>query len=270
LKSPLFLFECSRDAALRNAIVLEQFNFDVDKAIKHQSDSQVSYGSEFKKPQHIQELLEDHPHWNNLKNILTNGAEFPLIPLSREDRSNDLSYHKDRGNHKSARDHQEIMDQIILDDIEKGFALPLPPEIIYFIPNASLAPLGCQKQETINKQGERIPKYQMMHDQSFPGLSGNSVNQRVVKEKLPPCMYSFVLLRSIHYIVNLRLKHLRSKIFLCKFDLDAAYRRCHLSGKTASECLTIHNNILLMAIDFWRLTLPLNVGLYIRYYGRHL
>jgi hypothetical protein len=140
------------------------------------------------------------------------------------------------------------MNQIRLEDIERGYALPLPPEIIYLIPNASLAPLGCQIQETINERGERIPKYRMTHDQSFPGPSGNSINQRVIKEKLPQCMYSFVLLRSIHYIVYLRLKHPKTKIFLCKFDLDAAYCCCHLSGKTASECLTIHNNILRMAL----------------------
>jgi hypothetical protein len=34
LKSPLFIFECSRDVALHNAIVLEQFNFDIDRAIQ--------------------------------------------------------------------------------------------------------------------------------------------------------------------------------------------------------------------------------------------
>ncbi len=35
---------------------------------------------------------------------------------------------------------------------------------------------------------------------------------------------------------------------MCKFDLNAAYRRCHLSGHTASECLTIHDGTLLMAL----------------------
>jgi hypothetical protein len=61
-------------------------------------------------------------------------------------------------------------------------------------------------------------------------------------------MYSFVLLRTLHYIVSIRLCHPKTKIFISKFDLDTAYRRCHLSGSTAHECLSIHNNILLMAL----------------------
>jgi hypothetical protein len=44
------------------------------------------------------------------------------------------------------------------------------------IPNASLAPLGCQTQESINEFGERITKHRMTHDQTFPGPSGKSVN----------------------------------------------------------------------------------------------
>ncbi len=183
--------------------MLEQFNFDVDKAINYQPDSQISFGSEFKKSTRLQELRLHHPYWPKLKNILDHGASFPLTHLSKENRSINLSFHKNRGNHKSALDHQETLDVIISEDIERGFALPLPIEVINLIPNASLAPLGCQVQETINELGERIPKYRMTHDQSFPGPSGNSVNIRVIKDKLPPCMYSFVLIRSLHFIVNL-------------------------------------------------------------------
>jgi hypothetical protein len=39
------------------------------------------------------------------------------------------------------------------------------------------------------------------------------------------------------------------KIFISKFELDAAYRCCQLSGATAAESLTIHNNTLLMALQ---------------------
>ncbi len=87
-----------------------------------------------------------------------------------------------------------------------------------------------------------------MHDQSFPGLSGLSVNQCVRKEDLPPCMYSFVLQWALHYISDIRRRHPKTKIYLYKFDLDAAYRRCHLSGSTATECLVVYDNILLVAL----------------------
>jgi hypothetical protein len=92
---------------------------------------------------------------------------------------------------------------IITDDIKKGYPLPLPITILDKIPNASLAPLGCHKQSTIDDKGNIIPKYQMTHDQTFPGPSGLSVNLRVQKELLPPLLYSYALCRMIHYIVHL-------------------------------------------------------------------
>ncbi len=94
---------------------------------------------------------------------------------------------------------------------------------------------------TPNERGERIPKYRMTHDQSFPEPSGHSVNSRAIKESLPPCMYSFVLSRTIHYMVNLHRRHLSTRIFFCKFDLDAAYKRCHLSAATAADSTGTEN-----------------------------
>ncbi len=81
-----------------------------------------------------------------------------------------------------------MLDKAIQEDITKGFALPLPADILHLIPNASLTPLGCIEQETINERGQCVPKYRMMHDQSFPGPSSFSINQRVIKEDLPSCM----------------------------------------------------------------------------------
>jgi hypothetical protein len=168
--------------------------------------------------------------------------------ISAEERKQDLIFHHQRGSQKSAYNYTEVLDKIITEDVEQGFALPLPPAILHLILNASLAPLGCHIQETINERGEKVPKYRMTHDQSFAGPSGMSVNLRVNQDLLLPCMYSFILLRSLHYIVSLRICHPTTKIFISKFDLDAAYRRCHLSGATAQECLSIHNDILLIAL----------------------
>jgi hypothetical protein len=89
----------------------------------------------------------------------------------------------------------------------------------------------------------------MTHDQSFPGPSGLSVNLRVQKESLPPIMYRYVLIRCIHYICNLCLRYPDIKIYICKVDLDAAYRRCHLYTTTAQESLTIYDGLLFMALQ---------------------
>jgi hypothetical protein len=95
------------------------------------------------------------------------------------------------------------MDRLITEDIERGFFLPLPISCLEKKPNALLAPLGRQKQSTIDEKDNIIPKYHMTQDQSFPGPSGLSVNLRVQKDLIPPILYSFVMSRIIHYIVSL-------------------------------------------------------------------
>ena len=247
-RRPLFIFERNAQAAQHNAAILRSYNFDLQTAILDQSPSQISFGSEFRKSFDLEELLRDHPLWQKLKEIIDNGASFPLSTIDDITRRDDIDFFIKRGNHKSTMKYQDAMDKAITEDITRGFVLPLPLDIITSIPNASLAPLGCVKQDTITEQGLVTQKFRMTHDQSFPGLSGLSVNLRVIKSHLPPILYSFALLRSIHYIVNLRLHHPNMKIFICKVDLDAAYRRCSLSSTTATECLTIYDGLLLMAL----------------------
>jgi len=196
----------------------------------------------------LEPLLFHHPNWQALKEILTNGVTFPLLPISPEDSKLDMEFHASRGNHKSAAKNQAALEKIIENDISKGFALPLLKEVLFNIPNASLAPLGCVEHDTINERGEQSKKFRMTHDQSFLGPSLHSVNKRVIKECLPNCMYSFALLRILHYIISLRSKHPTKRILISKFDLDSAYHRCHLSGATAAESLTIYNDTLLMAL----------------------
>jgi hypothetical protein len=236
------------EARHQNSKILQYFNYNLEEAILAQRSSQVMFGSEFKHPDLLCELLQDHPNWEKFKGILLHGAVFPLAPIPEDERSSDLEFHLSRGNHKSAIKHDNILDELISSDIRHGFALPLLIYVLPFIKNASIAPLGCHEQETINEAGEHIPKCRMTHDQTFPGPSGKSVNLRVVKDQLPPCMFSHVLSRVLHYIVDLCHRHPSTRIYLCKFDVDAAYRRCHLSSQTASECLTVYKNTLIMAL----------------------
>jgi hypothetical protein len=162
----------------------------------------------------------------------------------------DLGFHWNLGNHKSIEKFKAMMDPLVNKDINHGFALPLPVDILYNISKASLAPLGCHKQETINELGIKVPKYRMTHDQSFPGPSGLLVNLRVKKEALPPIMYSSVLLRLKYYCAayDLIILTLISSFARLTWMLHTAYRRGHLSSDTAKESLIIYDNILLMAL----------------------
>jgi len=178
MNPPSFIFKRCHLAAPHNAKILYEANFDLDKVIRAQHPSQLSYGSE---------LL-----WDRLKDILNNGATFPLQLIRAENLQLDLAYHKERGSHKSLSKYSSFIDPVISEDIEHGFALPLPIEMPHYMKNASIAPLGCQKQTTIRETGQVIPKYRLIHDQSFPGPSGSSVNLRVQKNLLSLIMYSFV------------------------------------------------------------------------------
>jgi len=244
----MFSFYNTDEAKQSNAETLQKHNFDISLAIQAQSGSIASFGSEFRSPSELEGLLSQHPHWSHLKEILTNGATFPLRPISEETRKIDLEFHLNRGNRKSTEKNDAVLSKIIENDISKGYVLPLPREILFRIPSASLAPLGCVDQESINERGERTTKFRMTHDQSFLGPSNHSVNERVITELLPNCMYRFTLSRILHYIISLRLRHPTTKIFISKFYLDSTYRRCHLSGSTAAECLTIYKDTLLMAL----------------------
>jgi len=224
LNPPLFIFNLSKEAAEYNAAILTACNFDLNRIIKRQHPSQISYGSEFRPSHQLQELFVFHPLWPNLKETLENGATFPLKEIAEADRVIHLNFHSRRGNHKSAMDYHQILLEIIKEDVERGFALPLPTSILHCIPKASLAPLGCVKQATLDALGNKTYKHRMTHDQSFPGPSNMSVNLRVQQDQLPPIMYSFALLRSIHYILSIRQRHPTVKIYICKFDIDAAYR----------------------------------------------
>jgi len=248
LNPPGFIFRKCPFAAAHNATVLEAFDLDLDRFIRHHHPSQISFGSEFKPTSSIEPLLGDHPLWPRLKEILLNGATFPLLEMSEEDRAMDIDFHKNRGNHKSLSKYATFINPIISEDIERGFALPLPLNILEKITKASLAPLGCHKQTTIDMNGKTVPKYRLTHDQSFPGPSGKSVNLRVRKDLLPPIMYSSVLSRLLHYIVNIRFRLPNVKIFICKVDLDAAYRRCSLSSSTSWESMTIFDGLVLVAL----------------------
>ncbi len=248
LNPPAFIFKKCRLAADHNARVLESHGFDLNTAIKSQHPSQISYGSEFRSPDTLHALLFNHPLWPRLKLILDNGASFPLEDISDSTRSTDLIFHQERGNHKSLTKFTNFIDSIIIEDIERGFALPLPTDVLCKLKGASIAPLGCHKQTSIDELGMIIPKYRLTHDQSFPGPSGLSVNARVIKEMLPPIMSSHVLSRIIHYIVNTRLRHPKTKIFLSKIDLDSAYRRCSMSSRTSLESITIYDGLLLVAL----------------------
>lgn len=96
MNNTAFRFEQSEESATYNADLLRRYNFDLHRIIISHHPSQLSYESEFRPSSELEELLQHHPHWSHLKNILDNGATFPLLPISNEDRKSDLHFHFNR------------------------------------------------------------------------------------------------------------------------------------------------------------------------------
>jgi hypothetical protein len=159
MNPPLFIFKLCPSTAGFNAKVLAENNFDLESIILQQHPSQLSYGSEFRDPNLLEELLGQHPIWPRLKSILSEGAHFPLEEISSEERETDLVFHASRGNHKSASKNIEILRDIVKEDVERGFAIPLPVTALHFLKGASLAPLGCVQQSSIDMLGNRVVKH---------------------------------------------------------------------------------------------------------------
>jgi len=103
----MFSFYNTDEAKQSNAEILQKHNFDISMAIQAQSGSIAYFGSEFRSPSELEGLLSQHPNWSHLKEILTNGATFPLRPISEETRKIDLEFHLNRGKCSSIQNHRK-------------------------------------------------------------------------------------------------------------------------------------------------------------------
>lgn len=130
--------------------------------------------------------------------------------------------------------------------------IPLPIPFLTKLKHVSVIPLGVAFQKTINDAGEIIDKERLTHDMSFPTPSGFSVNDSSDESILIGCVYGQCLRRVLHTNHALRLQHPDTKIYMSKFDLDAAYRRLRSHPLHAVRAITIIDNLayLLLRLPF--------------------
>ena len=196
--------------------------------------SVTSFGSEFKETIYLKELFGLHPRWKELKSRLEDGVSFPIVELDKDYQSKDLEAAYKRGNHKSAEANEEFLSKALIKEIEKGWTFVLPDEKYNEILNLVLNPMGVALQLGVSATGEFVEKRRLTHYMSFPGkFSNESVNSRVIKEILEPCMFGHTLLRVIHQIVAIRKRHKSSIIWIRKEDFKSTYCRMHLDALTA-------------------------------------
>jgi len=195
-------------------------------------------------------LCHLHPLWPRVQRWLTVGVDYPLEPITADERMIDLQANLERGNHQSALYNHERLVNMLTDEVQRGWQLLLPKAAVLEIKHAVLAPLGLVEQDSINEFGEVIPKWRLIHDQSFNVIKGTrrSVNDRLIITDLTPCRYGRALLRHIHSILGFRLRHPSARILQTKADMKSAYRRLHYAADTAVQAMVTLGPFALIAL----------------------
>ena len=236
LVKPALVFKVSPQAAEYNFHMLRGHNFDLNKLLNDMSDgtSVTSYGSEFKAPSELSNLLQRHPRWQALSKLLKEGSSWPLQSIPEAQRSKDLEAALARGNHKTADQHGSFLATALSKEVVKGWELILPAARAKELPGLVVSPMGVAEHIGIQADGTFAPKARLTHDLSFPGFtSEESINSRVIEDNLEPCMFGHALLRIIHRIVHLRTMYPNTIIWIRKEDAKSAYRRVHLNASMA-------------------------------------
>lgn len=201
-----FRFSWDKAAATHNLKVLEQYDMDLERALRSQPFSSLTFGSEFRPVPVLEPLFGRHPLWPRVRTYLLQGVQHPVSPIAEVDRLHDLGQMVQYGNHKSAQQELPRLINMLKDEVKRTWQLPLPRRALVRLPNCVLAPLGMVKQATINERGEIADKWRLTHDQTFEVTPGahRSVNHRIQFEELTPCMYGKAILRYVYIIVTLR------------------------------------------------------------------
>ena len=239
MTKPDIKFELTREAALKNFLVMKRQNLNMQQLIESQADTPMYYGSEFRETSVLEPLLSKHPNWSHLKSILENGSNWKLEELDEEKRISDLLEALDFGNHKGASKQPELLKELLTKDVKYGYAFSVPIEKLPSIPGICDAPMNIQEQNSINKLGEIVSKERLTHDQSYKWGSDTSVNSRIKEEDLLPCVFGHALRRFINKVVAMRLKYPNHRILCSKIDFKSAFRRMHLSWETALRSTTL-------------------------------
>ncbi len=142
------------------------------------------------------------------------------------------------GNHKGATSQPLLLQQLIVKDVTYGFGLAIPLSTVHSIQGALLAPMNIMKQNTIDEQGQIIPKDRLTHDQSYPWRLGASINSRIWIKDLLPCPVGACIRRLVNYAVAACKKYPNRRILATKINYKSAYRCCHLNWLTAVQTIT--------------------------------
>ena len=222
---------------LHNTRLLEECEWCVEQLFDRLKGTTVDHGSEFRPTHQLQRIVGMHPNFEYLRGILENGFEYILSrELSEAERRRELEAQLERGNHRSAIDNEEEIQQLLEGDVKYGFVLPFSASEINNIKGVQLQPGGMVRQMSLKADGSRKPKTRFTHDLSFSiTFEEASINSRIVIEAYPDMVYGWCLSRILHRLAAMRYRHPGVKIFISKYDFSDAYKRISQSPQTSAK-----------------------------------
>jgi hypothetical protein len=116
----------TEEAANKNFMILKKYDFDLEKAINAHKSSPLGYGSEFRPPQTLRRIFKHHPLWERMERLLIEGSKWPLMEISKSNRTADLTNALQFGIYKGAFQKPDLLKKLILDDIRYGYGLVIP------------------------------------------------------------------------------------------------------------------------------------------------
>ena len=99
-----YKFENTREAAKFNKTILKKARYSFTRALRREKGTIMEPGSEIRSINKLQPLLNDHEHWEDMRQIMSTGVTYKLSNLPEEEMVGDLTHMMKRGNHKSASD----------------------------------------------------------------------------------------------------------------------------------------------------------------------
>ncbi len=168
-----------------------------------------------------------HPLWPKFQERISNSAEFTLLEIADADRIADVHANLTRSNHKLAQGHEARLIDMLQEEVERGWQLPLPRSAALMIKGCEVARLGMVVQMTIDEEGNAKSKFRLTHNQSFnpSRTEKRSVNDRVDASQLTVARFGRTFSRLIYNISYLQQLYPDERILMTKVDWKSAYSR---------------------------------------------